>query len=505
MGEALANNLEHYGHSLRAIRTLGRAALDGQTRPDQAEIAAGEAAESRADFITAVSEMLATDPELAERLEVDTMRHYAVRNGRARNASGMPIVQVVARGLATSTKRALVEPAFEHQALLDRHNLAIAEWADRLPAGSTLFALSMEPREAMARHPELYKDELGYRPGLVYWQFYSRVSQDELVAGSFSVMGSDRQIWSEVLAEQGQVAPVNHKSCDWLISSAHERLASAETAANFVRQLRRRYYQKVGQPCERLSVNGYVRTQSHQLEAMFRAYYPALGRAVNSRLNQPVLQAFAQRVLAGDVARLDPDIRRRLTKLANSRQFDDEDGRLLDSLLRYAAAERLRLGLRRPEIKPTSTGRSSGVFYAQARPPRNQLDLNTLVAADLLAGVAAGRSYGGCPGGIKPGLDQIAPGALQTAYGGRAEIASGGQESTSGIIRCIQCRQMVLKAAVVKPKDGCWECPKCLHRVDVCTGAVLKRGNLRRSRPLGPSGPPFLRPKLTVLRSGEVR
>ena len=47
-------------------------------------------------------------------------------------------------------------------------------------------------------------------------------------------------------------------------------------------------------------------------------------------------------------------------------------------------------------------------------------------------------------------------------------------ESNKGKIRCINCRQYVLKADVVK-KD-CWKCPRCKYAVDICTGKVLNQG-----------------------------
>lgn len=49
-------------------------------------------------------------------------------------------------------------------------------------------------------------------------------------------------------------------------------------------------------------------------------------------------------------------------------------------------------------------------------------------------------------------------------------------ESKIGKIRCIKCRKYVNKAEVVKEKEDCWECPKCKHRVNICTGEIENEG-----------------------------
>ncbi|MGH7158033.1 MAG: hypothetical protein ACREGD_03080 [Candidatus Saccharimonadales bacterium] len=91
---------------------------------------------------------------------------------------------------------------------------------------------------------------------------------------------------------------------------------------------------------------------------------------------------------------------------------------------------------------------------------------NTLIAGQ---NIPIGKNCSGKLEGVfGDGVDDV-PGALQ---GSESETSEN--EPQAGIIRCIKCRQYVQKADVVK--QDCWECPKCNHKVDVCTGKTLREG-----------------------------
>ena len=55
-----------------------------------------------------------------------------------------------------------------------------------------------------------------------------------------------------------------------------------------------------------------------------------------------------------------------------------------------------------------------------------------------------------------------------------SENSSEEVDSKTGTIRCIKCRKYVSKEKVVK-KDH-WECPKCNHKVEICSGEVVREG-----------------------------
>jgi hypothetical protein len=77
--------------------------------------------------------------------------------------------------------------------------------------------------------------------------------------------------------------------------------------------------------------------------------------------------------------------------------------------------------------------------------------------------VAVGR---GCPGVTEDVFERE-----QEQKAERREEA----DTLGGKIRCIKCRQFVPKREVVK--KTCWECPKCNHKVDICSGKVLREGD----------------------------
>lgn len=66
------------------------------------------------------------------------------------------------------------------------------------------------------------------------------------------------------------------------------------------------------------------------------------------------------------------------------------------------------------------------------------------------------------------------PGERNKALDGDKEEKKSESDSKTGIIRCIKCRKNVNKQDVVKP--DCWECPKCGHKVDICSGETLRVG-----------------------------
>jgi|GEM_PF-1902685 len=66
------------------------------------------------------------------------------------------------------------------------------------------------------------------------------------------------------------------------------------------------------------------------------------------------------------------------------------------------------------------------------------------------------------------------PGERNKTLEGNEEDKKPESDSKTGIIRCIKCRKNVNKKDVVK--SDCWECPKCGHKVDICSGETLREG-----------------------------
>lgn len=65
---------------------------------------------------------------------------------------------------------------------------------------------------------------------------------------------------------------------------------------------------------------------------------------------------------------------------------------------------------------------------------------------------------------------------LSKSQASESAEATETEDSRNGTLRCIKCRQYVPKEKVVK-KD-CWECPRCNHKVDICSGKVINEGSI---------------------------
>jgi len=175
-----------------------------------------------------------------------------------------------------------------------------------------------------------------------------------------------------------------------------------------------------------------------------------------------------------------PEVVRQLADLHNADTFDDDATRLMEHVIRYGLVERLRKGLRGFDDRRTPT--------VQAFAPSSGEPLWQRIARDIASGVVdgtrAGRTYGGCTPSMRLGQEaregidpELNP---QDAFGGKGEGSE--VDPKKGNIRCIKCREYVPKVEVIK--QDCWECPACLHKVDICTGAVLNEGKPKRSRPV---------------------
>lgn len=439
---------ETYGHSLSSVRRFGGfvtgAVLDSQERASAEELAL-------VDFKTAVTEMLKTDKEYRQRLDIDNQQAHNVIDDKVCAADGRPMVEILEHSLWAIEKANTANPELEAQVTRDKADLRNGERADRLQPGQTLVVLSFEPKKELKKYKKTYT-ALGYKEGLSYLQSYTRVDERTLVASSYSVDLSDEATWRTIFAEHGRNIPEETSLNEW-VDHGLELEATTEEAEEFVRGMRRDYYSRIGANEERLSVSEYVSENSELIDNFFKVYYTALAEAVSSGNNNEVLQDFARTILSTGVEGLKPEIRQELIIVANSRKFNDELAKTMDSIIRYAVVEELRKNLAsfvapdkkyKPEAK---VGAAKLVAYIDQSPGF----IHQLLASSLASGVSAGRSYGGCPGQIElaiNGLGNNTDHSPQEAYGGKdcVEVKDG------QTVRCPHCRKMV-KAIVPNRKE----------------------------------------------------
>lgn len=427
---AAAETQEQYAHSLSTLRQLGHLSLVHSVEPPE-RAASQELAFS--DFETAVAEMLKTDAEFRDRLDIERIAPHAIVGGTVVNDRGEAMVDVVRNGAKVARRLEETNPAYGAQAIRDECDIRIAGRADELKPGQTLIGLSMTPVEELEKYPEVY-EMLGYKKELVYLQAYTKVDEHNLVALSFSVDAADENTWRDHLATFGINIPDGASTNTWL---EHAEIFSrdAEEAKALVHEIRDGYYEKIGQTKARYSVSEYITAHRETIKQFFDTYYGELSVAAITHKNNDTLKAFATALLKTDTSKLKSEVRQQLIRMANANAITDDMIRAADSLVRYAATEELRKGL--PDLVARQ-GATAGLSRS-ALIPTTAMDpaqIHEMMASNVQRGVQAGRSYSGCAGNIElsnqPGT-LVDGTSLPLPEGSSPQEAYGGRESSEGV------------------------------------------------------------------------
>jgi hypothetical protein len=463
---------EEYSHSMHLLGEVGRLAVMGALDTPEGRISG---ASLRENFDSSVIEMLHTDRQFREKLEINRERKHIVHQGKVLAHDGKTGMHGLCKNGAES---AALEAIADERMLpvaarcaADERNVVRVE---ALPVGGFLVGVSMDPKEAMARHGSQFYEDLGFREGLAFLQWYYRVDEHTLIAASYSVDASDLQIMREVWAEFGGQIPAGEATDTWL-DHRIEGEGKLEYVRELVVRIRDRFYEKRGITTKRYSVDEFMAMNQASGDAIFELYLK-LAAAHHTGVKGKAIHALVEGLL-DNPQNMRAEIHQQLSRIRRSRLLEKQDAALIEQLLRYAAAEHLRDGLR---LLGTSELPVVGLNYMPAD-LNQQMAFAREMATKIQAGVAAGRTYGGCTRALnlsenrntdEPDTD-LRP---QDAFGGKDDPGEEDRKlDNNGLIRCIKCRQNVPKRQVVK--KTCWECPKCRHKVDICSGKVLREGD----------------------------
>ena len=445
---------EEYAQSLTVLRHLGSVAANKQVSLETIEALEELAFD---DFSFGVAEMMATDPEFREFLDVDPTKTHRVVNGKVQSAYGEDMVDVITRGRKKSEAAARNNPNLKFQVERDKGDELNALRVDDLPIGWTRLVASMDPKEALRDYPKEAKS-LGYKEGMMYWQVYTRTDKETLETSSHSVDMSNTLIWSALIKDFfGADIPSTIPTSDW-IKHGIEIESSAEEAEQLFVALRREYYKRLGVAVDRKSVSEYLEQNRHKVKLIFETYYPSLSEAISSKNNNEAMSSLATSILGKSVAnKLKPEVRQQLLLIANANKFTSEMGRTMNSIIRYVTVEELRKDL--PTFLHQSVSKQTPADTSDAwlRPEIFTYEMiNQLMASNLSSGVEAHRSYGGCAGQIELGMDGLEGGnSKQEAFGGSCPEVKDGQ-----LTKCPHCKQMV-KAIVPDRKTIYCSNEKC--------------------------------------------
>lgn len=470
--ETQATN-EKYAHSLRTIRALG-----GFITKKAVKTPEGIATQDmlRTDFDTALAEMLNTDPELRDLLDINPSNDYKIVDGKTVMKNGKPIAEMIHDGAEASAQAAEDDERMKTQAARDNIEELIIERVDALRPGQMLVGVSMDPKEAMDRDGEAFwHDGFGYRRGLAFIPWYYKVDETTLCAGSFSVGHSDKAAWSTVLGQYGVNVTPDTSSDEWLSNTFTTTVQSREEAKQFIENMRTQYYRERGVDRSRLSVTDLLKHQYKDFtDAVFADIYQPFADASFKHQKNQTMHELAASYLENS-SHLGADMRQRLMRIVNTTKFDDEASRTMEFMIRYGTVVKMREHLKKALAFQTEHAAPNIMAVTD-------IQVMQQLAMHANAGARAGLSFGGCAANIRLGEearnsengngDPLNP---QDVFGGKA--GNNGDEDEFKIpdkIRCIKCNEKSPKEQVIhegKTKDsGYWCCPKCKYAIDVCTG-----------------------------------
>lgn len=449
---------QEYSHSTRVIAMVGSLAVKGELDTREGQIAKETLRER---FESSVIEMLHTDHEFREKLEINRERRHIVRGGRVMALDGKTqIVGMCDRGAKKAAMDAAASQPMEAVADRCAADARVARRIEELPIGGTLVGASVDPKEAMAMYGESIYEELGFRKGLAFLQWYHRLDEHTLLAATYSVDQSDLAIWREVWSEFGGRIPAGEATNTWLDHDI-TRQGTLEEARAFVEQIRARYYEKKGVNTKRYSVDEFMQANQANCDELFESLYMKLTVAHETRVLDRPLTVFVDRLLQG-AQYLNPKIRKQLSTIQQADRLQTEDIALIEQLVRYAVTERLRtalnlLGTAQP-AKVKALVVPNGVNEAEF--------LAASSAGNVIVGARANRTYGGCTRSINPGergsnTPDSSSDRPQDAFGGRDD-GSGDKAKwrwKKGICQVTNCPTRP-NTTLVGPCSVCWSCQR---------------------------------------------
>jgi hypothetical protein len=381
---------ELYGASLVTIRAIGEVAVGVEIESSK------EYELGKDDFVTSLAEMLKTDKEFQAMLDVDTVKHFDTVDGKTVTAKGEPIVEIVERGYNAS-KDSNDHRISTTQALRDRGDVLVATEVESLAPGESLLAVSMQPAHELAGPDRKFWEDMGYREGIAYIQWYTR-EPDGVFGGALSVDASKLEAWVGQLEKLG-VKTDTAVTPNTLIQHTYRFAGDAQYAHSVARDLRKNYYQTQKASRSRRCISEFLHENEALIDAMYKKYYPAIGRSLVTGKNDEVLQSFSHDILQHPIAtKLESQLRSELIKVANSKQFDADMGRAMDKTIRFGVAELLRDKLEEPvrEMRQLPLAQPNNVRVMAIVSYEQQVQMQQQIVASLSIGVAQNRSYGGC-------------------------------------------------------------------------------------------------------------
>lgn len=398
---------EEYASSLTSVRRLGEVAINGYEPNSEAQMILNRVWN---DFTTAIEENISTDQEFGEVLEFDSVKEWSIEDGRVLSEYGTPMIELVENGLESSRHAAESDSRMLVQVERDEGDLELMKQVDELQQGELLSVVSWDPRDAIRQDRKFWEEKMGYREGMVVVQTYYRLDEDTLLTSTNSIKRGNKQVMAIILQEQGSTVDENTPDGQWTKHPIKRQEVTEEDARNFGANLRSLYRLSADERPDTYSATDFVRKNHETLEQYFNAYLRPLSEAVYTGQNNDEIKSLAYNILQ-NAGQLDAETKRTLMSVANRNQFTDVEGRLMETMIRYAIVEELRKGIKvfvsgaskkiiqasisADETRLNRSPSPSVIYNEQALEQQRQI-MNRQLSFNIQNGVREGRSYGGC-------------------------------------------------------------------------------------------------------------
>jgi len=385
---------EEYSHSMNQVDTVGalKAAGKLETREGQIAVAA-----LRECFDSSLIEMLQTDVDSREKLEINREREHIVVGDRIMSFDGQTdMLQLCENGAASAAQEAQTDERMEPVAVRCGADVRNVLRLKDMPIGTVRRGISMYPKESMDRHGKKFYNDLGFREHLGFFQWYYRIDEHTILAASYSVDSCDPAIMRKVWAKFGGKIPDDAPTDTWLDYAVEETCTLEEARAQIV-AMRQDYYKQRGvDHIKRYSVDEFMAINKPAADEMFAAYLELALAHHTHKPNELVLSLVDG--LLKNPGKLRGEICAQLRDIYNKKVLERADTALIEQLIRYAAAERLREGLKligtvaRPTVAVLGVSPTDQSFIRR---------MATNMTSNIIEGVKHGRTYGGCTRDIK--------------------------------------------------------------------------------------------------------
>lgn len=395
---------ETYAHSLRLLESLGKTALENELDTDRGRLLKEMA---RDEWESSLIEMINTDAEFRDRLEITRERRHDIRQGQVVcvDAAGTatPMVELIKRGADRAEAEITTDPRMRFQAERDKNDLYNAQEVDTLAPGMMRVVVSMDPKAAFKEHGREFVEGLGYREGWASIQGYWLTPDgNEMATFTYTINDSDMAVMREVCNALGATIPADVTENAFI---RHPILAACQDMAqarSVLLKIRDQAYQKQGITTTRYSVDEFLSQNQELVTQVFDSQYMELATAHAFRYKNETVHAFAQALLDSPL-QLEAKIHARLQAVCRTSKLEHQDVQLLEYLLRYGLIERLRPALRYIGNKKLATLESFAMPAGTQQLPYEHIARS--LATNALAGIRAGRTYGGCTRGLDIKLD----------------------------------------------------------------------------------------------------